>query len=130
MPVRTGGDLPDPINTETEYAGIVPMPNTVGDLGPNERLLSPSEKLRLGYLTGQDEDPTALREPGFMGGVDSRHPDHPELQEYIGPNFFDEGYEELAFAKLVQGLTDTLNSLMDVVEEVVDENTPIDWGEV
>lgn len=79
MVVRTGGDLPDPINTETEYAGKVPMPNSVGDLGPNERRLSSAEKLRLGYLTGQDEDPTAPAEPGFMGGVDSKYPEHDDM---------------------------------------------------
>lgn len=94
MPVRTGGDLPDPINTETEYAGKVPMPNTVGDLGPNERQLSPSEKLRLGYLTGQTEDPEAPREPGFMGGVDSRYPEHPELHDFIPLDYRSEDYIE------------------------------------
>ena len=94
MPVRTGGDLPDPINTETEYAGRVPMPNTVGDLGPNERKLSSSEKLRLGYLTGQEEDPEAPREPNFMSGVDSRYPEHPELTENIPEDYRSEDYLE------------------------------------
>lgn len=94
MPIRTGGDLPDPINTETEYAGRVPTINTVGDLGPNERKLSSSEKLRLGYLTGQDEDPDAPRETSFMGGVDSRYPDHPELTENIPENYRSEDYLE------------------------------------
>lgn len=94
MPIRTGGDLPDPINTETEYAGRVPTTNTVGDLGPNERKLSSSEKLRLGYLTGQDEDPDAPRETSFMGGVDSRYPDHPELTENIPENYRSEDYLE------------------------------------
>lgn len=95
MPVRTGGDLPDPINTETEYAGKVPMPNTVGDLGPNDRSpLEPHEKLRLGYLTGQEVDPTAAREEGFMGGVDSRNPDHPELEEFIPLDYRSEDYLE------------------------------------
>lgn len=93
MPVRTGGDLPDPINTETEYAGVVPMPNTVGDRGPSERLLKPHEKLRLGYLTGQDEDPLAPREPGMMGGVDSRFPEHVELTEYIPRDYRSEDYQ-------------------------------------
>lgn len=78
-PVRTGGDLPDPINTETEYKGKVPLPNTVQDLGPNDRQLKPHEKLRLGRLTGQDEDPNAPREPGMMGGVDSRYPEHSDM---------------------------------------------------
>lgn len=80
MPTRTGGDLPDRINTETEYAGKVPMPNTVQDLGPLDRDLETHEKLRLGRLTGQDEDPYAPREPGFMGGVDSRYPLTEEAQ--------------------------------------------------
>lgn len=93
MPVRTGGDIPDPINTETEYAGKVPMPNTVGDLGPETRLLKTHEKLRLGYLTGQDEDPEALREPGFMGGVDSNFPEHPELTEWIPEDYWTEDYQ-------------------------------------
>lgn len=94
MPVRTGGDLPDPINTETEYAGKVPMPNTVGDLGPNDRELEPHEKLRLLRLTGQDEDPYAPREPGTMGGVDSRFPEHPELTENIPADYRSEDYLE------------------------------------
>lgn len=81
MPMRTGGDLPDPINTETEYMGKVPMPNTVGDLGPGDRDLESHEKLRLIRLTGQDQDPHAPREPGFMGGVDSRYPITKEAQE-------------------------------------------------
>lgn len=89
MPIRTGGDLPDPINTETEYAGRVPMPNTVGDLGPETRDLEPHEKLRLQRLTGQDEDPEASREPGFMGGVDSRYPEHDDLD---GPAMRDPDY--------------------------------------
>lgn len=80
MVVRTGGDIPDPINTETEYAGKVPMPNTVGDLGPLERRLETHEQLRLGYLTGQMDDPEAPREPGMMGGVDSRYPEHPDME--------------------------------------------------
>ena len=92
MPVRTGGDLPDPINTETEYAGKVPTTNSVGDLGPNERKLSTSEKLRLGYLTGQEEDPDAPAKPGFMGGVDPDFPEHPELEEYIPADYRSEDY--------------------------------------
>jgi hypothetical protein len=80
--------MPDPIHTETEYAGVVPMPNTVGDRGPEERELEPHEKLRLGYLTGQEEDEYAPREPGMMGGVDSNYPEHPDLEypdeHYVG----------------------------------------------
>lgn len=93
MPARTGGDLPDPINTETEYAGRVPLPNTVQDLGPSgARRLDPHEKLRLGYLTGQTEDPDAPREPGMMGGVDSRFPEHPEVLENIPEDYRSEDY--------------------------------------
>ena len=92
MPVRTGGDLPDPINTETEYKGRVPMPNTVGDRGPFERDLEPHEKLRLGRLTGQDEDEYAPREPGFMGGVDSKYPEHPSLTEEVPADYRSEDY--------------------------------------
>jgi hypothetical protein len=91
-PVRTGGDLPDPINTETEYAGVVPIPNAVGDLGPNERQLEPHEKLRLGYLTGQEEDPWGDRKDGFMGGVDPDFPDHPELEDNIPEDYRSEDY--------------------------------------
>lgn len=88
MPVRTGGDLPDPTNTETEYAGKVPISNSVGDLGPDQaRKLDPSEKLRLGYLTGQDQDPNAPAKEGFMGGVDPDFPDHPELLDLIPEDF-------------------------------------------
>lgn len=93
-PVRTGGDIPDPINTETEYAGLVPMPNTVGSRGPDLRDLEPHEKLRLGRLTGQEEDEEAPREEGFMGGVDSRFPDHPELEEFIPPDYRSDQYVE------------------------------------
>ena len=94
MPVRTGGDMPDPINTETEYMGRVPMPNTVTSRGPNERDLESHEKLRLRYLTAQDEDVEAPREPGMMGGVDSRFPEHPELQENIPLDYRSEDYLE------------------------------------
>lgn len=92
-PVRTGGDLPDPTNTETEYMGKVPMPNTVGDLGPLDRSpLEPHEKLRLGYLTGQEVDPLADRKDGFMGGVDPEFPDHPELTDFIPETYHSEDY--------------------------------------
>ena len=63
--------------TESEYAGTVPTANSVGSLGPEKaRKLSPSEKLRLGYLTGQTDDPEAKAKPGFFQGVDQ---DYPEL---------------------------------------------------
>lgn len=92
MPVRTGGDMPDPINTETEYAGKVPTTNSVGDLGPNERKLSSSEQLRLGYLTGQTEDPDAPAKPGFMGGVDPDYPAIEDLHDHIPPDYRSEDY--------------------------------------
>lgn len=93
MPVRTGGDLPDPINTETEYAGKVPIPNSVGDLGPDQaRKLEPHERLRLGYLTGQEEDPYAPAKDGFMGGVDPDFPDHPDLLDLIPEDYRSEDY--------------------------------------
>lgn len=94
MVTRTGGDLPDPINTETEYKGKVPLPNTVQDLGPNERRLSSSEQLRLLRLTGQMEDPNAPREPNFMAGVDSRFPEHEEILENIPEDYRSEDYLE------------------------------------
>lgn len=50
-------------------------PNTVTELGPNGRKLDSSEKLRLGYLTGQDSDPSTKAKTGFFYGVD---PDYPE----------------------------------------------------
>lgn len=93
MPIRVGGDLPDHINTETEYKGKVPLPNSVGDLGPNTRELSPAEKLRLGYLTGQTEDPEAPAEPLFMGGVDKNFPPG-DRTAYVEPDFFSEDYLE------------------------------------
>ena len=94
MPVRTGGDIPDPINTETEYAGKVPMPNTIGDRGPTTRKLSSAEKKRLGLLTGQDEDEYAERQTGFMGGVDSNFPD-PALAKWdLDPDTTDIEYME------------------------------------
>lgn len=86
MVTRTGGDFPDPINTETEYAGLIPVPNTVGYRGPDMRDLEPHERLRLGYLTGQEEDEFAPREPGFMGGVDSQFPEHDDM-ELPGPDY-------------------------------------------
>lgn len=95
MPVRTGGDLPDPINTETEYSGKVPMPNTVGDLGPGDgRRLASHEKLRLSYLTGQMDDPEAPRKPDFMAGVDPDYPEYEELTENIPADYRSEDYVE------------------------------------
>lgn len=62
---------------ETEYGGTGST-NTVGHRGPEERKLSTSEKLRLGYLTGQEEEPEVTPKPGFFYGVD---PDFPEYQK-------------------------------------------------
>jgi hypothetical protein len=63
-------------STESEYAGTVPTENSVQALGPEDRKLKTHERLRLGYLTGQEEDPTAKAKPGFFYGVDE---DYPEL---------------------------------------------------
>jgi hypothetical protein len=90
-PVRTGGDLPDPINTETEYMGKVPTTNSVTDLGPEGRTLENTEKKRLGLLTGQEQDPDAPLEPGFMGGVDSNFPQH-DPAERPDENYRSEDY--------------------------------------
>lgn len=91
MPERMGGDMPDPINTETEYAGKVPTVNGIGDLGPEARKLKNHEKLSLGYQTGQEEDPEVARKSGFMFGVD---PDYPEtdVAEHIPENYRSEDY--------------------------------------
>ena len=61
--------------TETEYAGKVPTRNSVQSLGPNDRKLSTSERLRLRYLTGQDEDPEAMPKREFFAGNDREYPD-------------------------------------------------------
>lgn len=93
MPQLVGGDDDEVVTTDTEYAGQVPLANTVQSLGPfGSRELSNAEKLRLGYLTGQEEDPDAPREPGFMGGVDSNYPDHPELEDQIPSDYRSEDY--------------------------------------
>ena len=67
--------------TNSEYAGTVPTKNSVQSLGVyEERELAPHEKLRLGYLTGQDEDPEApSKSPAFMHGVD---PDFPDAERF------------------------------------------------
>lgn len=66
-----------PKYTDTEYTGKVPTRNSVTDLGPDERKLSPDEKLRLGYLTGQEDDPNAKEKRGFFSGVDPDFPENP-----------------------------------------------------
>jgi hypothetical protein len=69
------------------------MPNTVSDLGPEDRSpLEPHEKMRLGYLTGQEEDPEAPRKEGFMGGVDPDFPEHPDLEDFIPSDYYSEDY--------------------------------------
>lgn len=75
MPQTVGGDQP----TETEYAGLVPLPNTVT---PKEdpKLYSTADRLRLDYLTGQHEDALAPRKDGFFYGVDPDYPDNPKTQ--------------------------------------------------
>jgi hypothetical protein len=60
----------------SEYQGDAE--NSVTELGFTGRTLSPSEKLRLGYLTGQRETPEAEAKSGFFYGVD---PDYPDVQE-------------------------------------------------
>jgi hypothetical protein len=97
MPQRVGGEgVVDAVNTETEYAGTVPQKNTVQPLGPTGALtvrdLEPHEKLRLGYLTGQEEDPLADRETGFMGGVDSHYLEHPELEDAVPADYRSDDY--------------------------------------
>lgn len=62
--------------TESEYSGEVPTSASVQSLGPQGRKLKTSEKLRLGYLTGQEEEPETDPKPGFFYGVD---PDYPEF---------------------------------------------------
>jgi hypothetical protein len=95
MPQRVGGQEPDPDKDPTEYGGDLTLPNTVQGLGPElGRKLENHEKLRLGYLTGQEEDPDAPRELGFMGGVDSNYPEHPDLSDFIPPDFRSEDYLE------------------------------------
>ena len=70
----------------------MPTTNSVRDRGPNERDLEPHERLRLGYLTGERDDVDAERQPGMMGGVDDRFPEHPELIENIPRDFRSEDY--------------------------------------
>jgi hypothetical protein len=71
MPELVGGTT-----TETEYAGKVPLANTVTPKG-DPKLLSTSDQLRLDYLTGQHEDAEAPRKDGFFYGVDPDYPGNP-----------------------------------------------------
>lgn len=67
MPKKVGG----------EYSGDTPTRHSVSSLGPEGgRELETHEKLRLGYLTGQEVDPEADPKTGFFQGVD---PDYPEF---------------------------------------------------
>lgn len=50
----------------SEYDGEGPMPNTVYPKG--SEALTPADKLRLGYLTGQEEDSRASLDPGVWYG--------------------------------------------------------------
>lgn len=71
MPKRTGG----------EYSGDVPSHNSVQGHGPQgDRTLESSEKLRLGYLTGDMTDIDAPHKDGFFYGVDPEHPMNPEIE--------------------------------------------------
>lgn len=59
----------------TEYGGDNSTKNSVQGRGPEEaRTLSTSEKLRLGYLTGQEEDPEVEAKPEFFYGNDREFP--------------------------------------------------------
>lgn len=99
MPTFVGGEEPlENTAAETEYGGTQPLPNAVQALGPSNgettRNLENHEKLRLGYLTGQEEDPMAPRETGFMGGVDSNFPEHPELEDFVPADYRSTDYLE------------------------------------
>ena len=50
----------------SEYEGGGVMPNTVFPKGNDA--LTPADKLRLGYLTGQEEDSRASLDPGVWYG--------------------------------------------------------------
>lgn len=76
-----------PKRIESEYSGKTPTRNSVGDLGPLTRDLTPEDKLRLGYLTGQEQDPEATPKPGFFHGVD---PDYPEFPNGVPSDYTDE----------------------------------------
>lgn len=71
------GDFDSNTPTETEYAGVRPLPNTVSPKDPD--LLKPHERLVLGHLTGQETDTEAERKSGFFYGVDLDYPDNPKL---------------------------------------------------
>lgn len=54
------------VDDRTEYEGGGVMPNTVFPKGNDA--LTPADKLRLGYLTGQEEDSRASLDPGVWYG--------------------------------------------------------------
>ena len=64
------------MNRDSEWKGDAN--NSVTELGPGRRKLSASEKLRLGRLTGQQDNPNAKPKPGFFNGVD---PDYPWIED-------------------------------------------------
>jgi hypothetical protein len=54
------------MSDRTEYQGGGVLPNTIFPKGNDA--LTPSDKLRLGYITGQDEDSRATPDPGVFYG--------------------------------------------------------------
>lgn len=54
------------MSDRTEYQGGGVMPNTIFPKGNDA--LTPSDKLRLGYITGQDTDSRAQPDPGVFYG--------------------------------------------------------------
>lgn len=62
-----------PMDDRSEYDGGGVMPNTVYPKGNDA--LTPSDKLRLGYITGQEEDSRAKSDPGFFYGNGYFDPD-------------------------------------------------------
>lgn len=60
MPERVGG-------TESEYKGQVPVSNTMQP--QPSKLLSPSQRMRLSNLTGQEEDTEAPRDDAHWNGA-------------------------------------------------------------
>lgn len=61
------------VDDRTEYEGGGVMPNTVFPKGTDA--LTPADKLRLGYLTGQETDSRASLDPGVWYGNQYFDPD-------------------------------------------------------
>jgi len=61
------------MDRRSEYEGGGLMPNTVFPKGADA--LTASDKLRLGYITGQEEDSRAKVDPGFWQGNGYFDPD-------------------------------------------------------